>query len=131
MALLDWCERYSVNSPVMDQQHRKLFALVNELHEAMKEGRAKDMTARALDDLVAYTRTHFAAEERTMAAIAYPDLAAHVAEHRKLTDTVEKLNREVKAGSMGLTVELMEFLQHWLTNHIMQVDRKYAPFLNS
>ncbi len=131
MALLDWCERYSVNSPAMDQQHRKLFDLINQLHDAMKRGEAKAMTARALEELVSYTRTHFAAEERTMAAAAYPDLAAHVAEHRKLTDTVERLNHEVKAGTMGLSVELMEFLQHWLTNHIMQVDKKYSPFVNA
>jgi hemerythrin-like metal-binding protein len=66
-----------------------------------------------------------------MAAASYPDLGAHVAEHRKLTDTVEKLNREVKAGTVGLTVELMEFLQNWLRNHIMQVDRKYSPFVKA
>jgi len=131
MALLDWCDRYSVSSPAMDQQHRKLFDLVNQLHDAMKAGQAKAMMSRVLDELVAYTITHFAAEERMMAAASYPDLNAHVGEHRKLTDTVEKLNREVKAGTAGLTVELMEFLQHWLTNHIMQVDKKYSPFLNA
>lgn len=131
MALLDWSERYSVESRLMDEQHRKLFNLINELHEAMKEGRAKTVMARVLDQLVAYTVTHFDTEERAMAAVGYPDLGAHVAEHRKLTEAVHKLNGEVKAETVGITVEVMEFLQHWLTNHIMKVDRKYAPFLKS
>ena len=129
MALLDWSDRYSVESRLMDEQHRKLFDLINELHEAMKEGPARNVMARVLDQLVSYTHTHFDAEERAMAAVAYPDLAAHVAEHRKLTEAVHKLHREVKAGTAGITVEVMDFLQHWLTNHIMKVDRQYAPLL--
>jgi len=131
MALLDWSERYSVGSRMIDAQHRRLFDLINDMHEAMKVGQAKVVTARVLDQLVAYTRTHFDAEERAMAAVAYPDLAAHVAEHRKLTETVARLNDDVKAGTVGITLEIMEFLQYWLTNHIMRIDRKYAPFLKS
>ncbi len=131
MALLEWSERYSVESRMMDEQHRKLFDLVNELHEAMKAGQAKTVISRVLDQLVTYTRSHFDSEERALAAVAYPDLAAHVSEHRKLTETVHKLQQEVKAGTVGVTIELMDFLQQWLTNHIMKVDRKYAPFLKS
>lgn len=129
MALLDWSERYSVESHLMDQEHRKLFDLINELHAAMKEGRAKTVTSHVLDQLVSYTRTHFSDEERLMAVVGYPDLETHVAEHRKLTETVGRLNGEVKAGTVGITIEVMDFLQNWLTNHIMKVDRKYAPFM--
>ncbi len=39
--LVTWSDKYSVNNFLMDSQHKKLVALINELYTAMKEGKGK------------------------------------------------------------------------------------------
>ena len=38
MALIDWSPALSINIEKFDDQHKKLVAMVNELHDAMKNG---------------------------------------------------------------------------------------------
>ena len=47
-----------------DQQHQRLVALVNQLYKAMKSGQGKGAVGAVLDELVEYTATHFADEEK-------------------------------------------------------------------
>jgi hypothetical protein len=42
MALLTWSTEYSVAVEVIDKQHQQLFAMLNELHDAMKAARARN-----------------------------------------------------------------------------------------
>ncbi|MGZ4816489.1 MAG: bacteriohemerythrin [Terriglobales bacterium] len=126
---MTWNDSYSVKVRAIDDQHKQLFDLVNQLHDAMRAGQARGFLAQALERLIRYTRTHFSDEEDAMAQVDYPDYLAHVAEHRNFTQRVETFSREFKAGTVGLSVEVMEFLQKWLVDHIMKVDQKYAPIL--
>jgi len=62
----------SVNIQSIDEQHKKLVALVNNLNDAMSSGKGQLIMGKILDDLVAYTKTHFATEERLMTTHTYP-----------------------------------------------------------
>ena len=128
MALMEWNSTLSVSVPGIDAQHQKLIALVNRLHDAMRAGKGAAMIGAVLDELVAYTRTHFAHEEALMRAHRYPGADAHVAEHRKLVSSVEALQADLKAGQL-LSMTVMEFLQSWLSTHICQSDKQYTPYL--
>ena len=131
MALFDWTPEYSVSVLRFDSEHKKLFALVNELHEAMSAGRGRAMVAHVLKELTDYTHRHFAAEEEAMRRAGYPDLEAHIAEHRALTEQVAKYYDEWAADTSTSPVDLLFFLREWLQKHIMQTDRKYAKPLNA
>jgi hemerythrin len=126
-----WNDSYSVKVGAMDTQHRKLFDIIRELYSAMRSGHGKDVTGKVLTRLIDYTVQHFAAEEKLMEKNGYPVLAAHQAEHRALTDKVVAFKKSFDTGSALITLELMTFLQNWLTNHIQTVDKKYGDFLNS
>ena len=130
MAFMTWNDSYSVRVRAIDEEHKQLFKMVNDLHEAMKSGQGSVVVVKVLDRLIRYTRIHFANEEDAMAQADYPAFITHVAAHRALTQTVEELSVRVKGGTTGVSVEVMDFLQRWLTDHIMQMDQKYAPFLN-
>jgi hemerythrin len=103
--------------------------MVNELHEAMRGGKGKDMLKPILSRLVSYTKTHFDTEERLMRQHGYPEYAAHKIKHDLLTKQAMDLNGKVQQGQSALTLEVMEFLKNWLQNHILQSDKQFAPFL--
>ncbi|ADH86015.1 bacteriohemerythrin [Desulfurivibrio alkaliphilus] len=131
MAMFEWKDEYSVNVREIDEQHKQLVSMINELHEAMMQQRAKDVLSGLLNKLVSYCASHFATEERLMQTHGYPDYAAHKVKHEKMTAKVLALQNDLKAGKMNLTVEVSQFLKDWLDKHILGTDKKYAAHLNS
>jgi hemerythrin len=130
MALLSWCDKFSVQVRQFDEEHKQLIQLVNQLHDAMKMGQGKQVIGDVLSGLISYTKNHFAAEERLMKAHNFPDYEKHKKEHNQLTMAVLDLQKGYEAGSAPLSQSVMTFLKDWLTNHIQGVDKGYGPFLN-
>lgn len=130
MSLFAWSEKYSVNVAEIDDQHKKLIGMVNQLHDAMRQGKGKDALGPILKDLIAYTRTHFAAEERIMRDNGYPEYEVHKTKHDHMTAKVADIYKEYLAGKANITFEVMDFLEKWLDKHIMGTDKQYTPFLN-
>ena len=126
----EWNETFTVKVAAMDRQHKKLFALVQELQDAMKTGHGNDKVGEVLARLVAYTVQHFGSEEALMQKQAYPGLDEHRAEHKVLTEKVLAFKKEYDEGKASV-LPLMTFLQDWLKNHILKVDQKYSAFMNA
>jgi len=129
MALFEWKDDYSVSVKRFDGEHKKLFSLLNELNDAMAKGQGRFVIQRVLQQLIEYTRQHFAAEEAAMSSVAYDGLASHAAEHRELTAKVEKFSAEYSKGDTSITIDVLFFLRDWLENHILCTDRKYKEAL--
>lgn len=130
MALFEWTPEYSVSVLRFDSEHKKLFELINELHDAMSAGRGRAMVARVLQELDVYVRRHFAAEEAAMRRAGYKDLEAHIAEHRALTAQVAKYYDEWAGDASTSPVDLLFFLRDWLQKHILESDHKYSKPMN-
>lgn len=130
MALFTWDSSLSVNIGEIDEQHKKLVTMVNDLFEAMKAGKGSQVMGKVLADLTTYTKTHFATEERLMKGNSYPHYLAHKKEHDDLIAQVDDLYTKFQAGQMVLSTSVGNFLKGWLVNHIKGTDMKYKPFLN-
>lgn len=131
MPILEWdTSQYSVGVKAIDGQHSVLFGLINELHGAMMSGKGQTMTGPLLRKLADYTQVHFTAEEKMMMAARYPGLTDHQAKHRDLIEQVQVFVARFERGEIALSLDLMNFLSDWLTNHIQKVDREYGPWLN-
>jgi hemerythrin-like metal-binding protein len=102
--------------------------LINQLHNAMLAGKGRGEVNEVLTRLIAYTKSHFAAEENAMRKTSYPDLLQHTAEHQRLCATVDGFAQQVASGGT-VTVELMNFLRDWLVNHIVKTDTLYSAHL--
>jgi len=124
--LFPWKEAYSVRLPRIDTQHKGLIGLINNLHTAMSEGRARTVLSGILDDLVDYTQRHFAFEESMLRQHGYSALPQHQELHRGLTAQVLELRDKLRAGKMTVTIETMQFLKNWLSSHILSADMAYA-----
>lgn len=61
----------------------------------------------------------------------YPKASSNALEHNTLTKQVIDFQAQFKEGNARLTVQLMNFLKQWLTDHILGSDKEYAPFLKS
>ena len=131
MSIIIWLDLYSVNSPNIDSQHKRLFAMINDLHDAMIQGKGSEIVGKTLESLVDYSKVHFADEEKMLQSINYPDLPAHQTEHHTFIQRVYELQNQHRDGTIALTLPVMEFLRDWLTNHILKVDKKYAAYLKN
>ena len=128
--LMPWSSSLENGVSEFDNQHHRLVDLINELYRAMKTGRGNDVVIKVLDELVDYTGTHFAAEEKLMVEHQYPDYDSHIIIHREFVAKVVDFQNKLKSGEATLSLDLLEFLKDWLIGHIKGVDRKYGPFFN-
>lgn len=131
MAFISWDEKYTIGIKELDAQHRQLVVLLGELYDAMQTSNTADSLGRTLSQLVAYTRTHFATEERYMAQYGYPGLEAQKKEHANFVDKILKFKNDFDSGRTTLSVSLATFVKDWLFTHILGSDKQYGPFLIS
>ena len=131
MALFAWNPKYSVGVELFDDQHKRLFSLLNQLHDGMHYGHREAILHTVLLELTTYTEEHFAAEEAAMDFHGYPGIAAHRAEHDKLRAEVQSFLKKCEAGELTLNVEIVNFVLNWLTVHIMKTDKEYSYVLGT
>ncbi len=127
-ALVNWSEDLGVGVQEIDEQHKVLVGLLNELHEAVQQHHGSAVCAEILRRLAEYTRTHFAVEESLMRILAYPDFERHKGEHDALSAQVAQLQTKLASGEATITFELLHFLKVWLTKHIQESDRRYGVY---
>ncbi|MFZ5805579.1 MAG: bacteriohemerythrin [Verrucomicrobiota bacterium] len=131
MTLIEWNNSLSVNVAEIDKQHQQLVNMINELNDAMKSGKGKDVLNDILTKLIKYTQGHFATEEKYFDKFNYPDTEAHKEEHRALVQQVSDFKKQFDSGTVGLSVQIMEFLSNWLKKHIQGTDKKYSACFNA
>ena len=130
MALVAWTDRYATNIPSVDEQHKHLFQIVNEFHEGLVAGRAKEQTAKTLATLVDYTVKHFHEEEEFMKKHGFEGLPGHISEHQLLLEEVSSFKEKWTSNPGAVRpMEVARFLGDWLTHHIQQMDFQYAQFI--
>jgi hemerythrin len=131
MALLEWNDKFSVTIRKFDDQHKKLVGMVNQLHDAMKVGKGREVLGDILQSLAQYTVSHFGDEEQLMKLHNFPGYEEHKKQHNMLVLQVRETLEAHRQGKNILTQNIMEFLKKWLTDHILDSDKKYGPFLKS
>ena len=132
MPLMEWTEDMSVGVKVIDDDHKKLIGMLNELNDGILADKTGASLESVIEGLLRYTKYHFAREERFFAKTGYPGGAAHKAEHDLLATRVGNLQMRFETGqSIILSMEAVEFLKNWLTDHIMGSDQQYGPHLNA
>ncbi len=127
--LIPWTDRLSLGIETIDAQHKELVGLVNQLHRAMKRQVGEREAEAVLGKLADYTVYHFGFEEKLFEKYAYPQAGPHNKAHSELLATVARFQQDLRDGKAGLSMQLMDFLNHWLRDHIMKTDRAYVAHL--
>lgn len=131
MALIEWTADLTLGIKEIDNQHRRLVAMINDLHDAMRQGKGKEVLGKIIDGLAAYTETHFKTEEKYFDQFAYPKAYTHKSEHNNFVQKVTEFRAGFSEGKFGLSTEVMNYLSDWLKNHIRGSDREYLPVFKS
>jgi hemerythrin len=126
--MLAWKAEYSVDVSALDDQHKELFKLLDDLNEALAKDESVDVDF-ALTKMHVYMLFHFSSEEHLLAKYGFPKLDLHVEEHRKFKARVEEFKRCFSENKQMLAVEIRDYLTEWFTNHILETDKEYSAFL--
>jgi hemerythrin len=129
MTYFVWDNSLSTGHERIDDDHRKLFSLINTFHKALDEGRGQQLLGRALDALVIYYKVHFDREEAEMLRINYPKFLAHKLEHEKFMNEVNELKKNFNNGTTLNPTYVGRMLSDWLRDHIAKVDTQLAKAL--
>jgi len=127
--LIEWSDELSVGIQEIDEQHKVLVGLVNEMHQAIHEHHGSETAREILDRLGDYTRIHFAVEESLMRIFDYPGYEAHKKQHEELIAQFRQYHAKVQSGTAKISFELLHFLKLWLSQHILESDKDYAPHM--
>jgi hemerythrin-like metal-binding protein len=124
-----WGETLSVEVDEIDEDHRRLIDLFNILNHAVEDEETKAYVDAVLEELISCTVWHFRHEERLMVKYDYPDAGEHKTEHRDLIDSVNALQQQYLKAGKHLSSQDIEFLEHWLTGHILSADKDLGAYL--
>lgn len=127
--LIRWTPELSVGDINIDDQHRMLIDIINQL--ANKDtSHNQHAIAMVIDELLSYAAFHFNYEEKRMAAAEYPGLEKHKRYHARFVQRVNEFREEMVIKQRGLLSEaVLDYLKNWFSGHIMEEDQAYAPFL--
>jgi hemerythrin-like metal-binding protein len=127
-----WTNEMGVGVVVLDDDHKKLIGIINQLHFEMEEAHDKKVLGAVLDQFVEYSKAHFSRDQSLLFQAGYPDAPEHEMEHEWFIHEISALTeRFASAPAATLDMELMKFLRNWLDSHVESADRKYGPFLNA
>jgi hemerythrin len=127
---MEWTNEYSVNNQAMDDQHKRLFNLIEKLNKAMQDGKSNSIINSVLEELSQYAVTHFKDEESLMANVNYPKLKFHINEHKSFVDKLNSFKKAINNKELGVSIKVTNFLRDWLKSHILQIDKEYSIYMN-
>lgn len=126
--MIQWSPQYSVGVKLIDDQHKEFFASFNELYDAFLIGEAQDKLVVTLKKLSDYVEFHFATEEKYFKEFDYPEMGEHILQHNIFRTQVEEFKKHFfrENDLKSLAGELVELLDNWMVNHVVEMDQKYT-----
>ncbi len=130
MSKIDWHDSFNINVSQVDDQHKQLLIMARALHEAMRTRNRPEFLLKRLDDLLEYTRMHFAFEETLMIEHQYPGRESHQREHSELLNRAIGLRDALASGKQLAGTDSFNASDDWVLAHVAGADRKLGAFLN-
>ncbi len=129
MAAIRWKDTYNVGISIIDEQHKALIAIVNELYEAQQLGTTQSIISNVLDKLNDYSLYHFNMEEGMQLNCHYAQLEEHKKEHAFFIDKIKNLKTDLAKNNLLLSLKTLDFLKDWTIQHILGSDKEFADYL--
>ena len=125
-----WDNVYSVGFEPIDNQHKELVKIINEIFDVCKQGDAvaNSIFLKMITKTTDYAGLHFSDELKYIREAGFPNVKEHKQMHDNFVETLSQSIQEFKEGK-AVPIELARFLKKWLLTHIAEQDKQYAPYL--
>ena len=126
-----WDNKYSTGIEEIDNQHKQLIVLTNELFQAcmLGESAVKTVFKEAMSRMVNYVNFHFSAEQELMQRTKFPDYAEHKTQHDSLIQQILAAVKDHKEGKKFVPNLFVRTLRDWILSHIAVYDKAYSLFI--
>ena len=131
MDRIEWTPALSVGVADIDEQHQRLFAIIEDLMKAQQENREPESFLYTLSELVDYSDYHFRTEDNYMIENSYPLFLSHRKEHLAYIKKMGSLIAALENKESSLSEDLLAFLCDWWRTHITDSDLKYARHIKA
>ncbi len=125
-----WTNELSINNTDIDNEHKKLLEIYNDLIDLIVLNKNREEFAKILSKMTDYSLVHFRREEEYMQKFSYPKLAEHKQYHRDYSYKVAMYNINLLGTNTPKPREIIKFLKKWWINHIMKSDTDYENYKN-
>ena len=127
MESFEWNKLSELGIEVIDREHREILNMINSLRNTLRsdnhDGAKRVVLSGVLEEGIAFTRNHFAAEESLMQMSSYPAYLDHKNEHELFLKRLDDLHAQVRGGVETLTPETLGLLGNWLHHHVLETDK--------
>lgn len=129
--MLQWSSIFETHIEQVDNQHQRLFEMVNKITEEINKGQESEQVFdNALDELIAYSEQHFTDEELLMAKHQLDEnyVSLHRMEHHSFVYDVNKMRAHLAIGNELIErfEKLVLFATSWLIYHTLRMDQLMA-----
>ena len=132
MNSFQWSKPYLTGILNVDEQHKKLVDLINELGNELSQDTLSESTLNSiLNSLADYAKYHFDDEEKLMLekGIDERHFKKHKELHSKFIDFAGHLFEKASAEDHAQMESILDYLIHWLVYHILGTDKMMAKQL--
>lgn len=119
MKKIEWDESVKIGVEIIDNQHKILFDLANDLNIAVSKGATKQVADILFSVIMNYAFIHFETEERFVQD--ENNYMQHCFQHYQLIRELQKFAVEFRNNRTGRQ-DPGEFLEEWLFGHIKEYD---------
>jgi hemerythrin len=129
---IEWQLRYETGIPEIDEDHRRLVGLINDLDDVLEGDGDLQRIGMVIDALVDYTHYHFTREEALMAEIGYEEAVDHALAHAQFGHFLgELVGACMLAPGRDTAARVRDYLQEWLVDHILVEDMKFVTLFRA
>ncbi len=129
MPVIKWNSAYSIGIDEIDEQHKILLSIINELYDAHSKGMGQVVIADTINKLFDYTNEHFTMEQEMHLQYKFPHAAAHKEEHNEFVMKLEALRQDAERKNLLLALKTLDFLKDWTITHILGSDKEFGEYL--
>ena len=129
MNVITWKPEYDIGIQEIDEQHKKLVGLINNLYDVIVKKGTHEEIGQVIKDVIEYTKIHFAIEECLLRMFEYENYDSHKRGHDLFVEKVQGISNRFLHGDHSVSIELFSLLRDWLIQHIQEKDTQYAPVL--
>jgi hemerythrin len=128
MAFFEWKEEYSGGIQGIDEQHKVILELMNELFDAIRYEKEEATIKKVFVELLKYANYHFGLEAELFEKYVYEEREEHVRQHEHFIQKIKDLMISDYLTDRNIALETLHYLRGWFQEHMMKIDMEYCRF---